>query len=425
MNLLFTVLQVALGIISANPERAAGNLCGYFPQDTLVSDAPKGYKPFYISHIARHGSRFLDENSADCFLAADTLAFYAGQGLLTDEGIALMKDLRMLKNLSEGHYGALTELGAREHRQICDRMVRHYPEVFSNPRRNKAEAFSTSSPRVVASMSSFVGELAEIAPGVEVAVCQTKWGGEDPQSQEVNGYSDRVNEDLTELTKLKSSQLRRVRKKIARKYDNFDSFAARIFKDPGLVPASTPKYIAKTSFKAFKTGRVTDPETMPSMGKYLSAGELYYMWTSSCIGWLRYINMPGYVSPLAILRGGGILERIIHDADEAIDAKSPMAATFRFSHDTYLLPLMGAIPLEGAAMECEDKYLLEHFQDFNFICPACNVQLVFYKNRKGSVLVKFLLNEKETLIHGLAPKTGCFYEWDSVKEFWAHRGIRS
>lgn len=55
-------------------------------------------------------------------------------------------------------------------------------------------------------------------------------------------------------------------------------------------------------------------------------------------------------------------------------------------------------------------------------CPACNVQLIFYRaDGKAPVLVKFLLNEKETLIHGLKPLTGCYYEWSKVKEFWANR----
>ena len=40
---------------------------------------------------------------------------------------------------------------------------------------------------------------------------------------------------------------------------------------------------------------------------------------------------------------------------------------------------------------------------------------------EGTFLVKFLLNEKETLIHGLKPLTGCYYEWSKVKEFWANR----
>ena len=29
--------------------------------------------------------------------------------------------------------------------------------------------------------------------------------------------------------------------------------------------------------------------------------------------------------------------------------------------------------------------------------------------------------KKGTLIHGLKPLTGCYYEWSKVKEFWANR----
>ena len=77
MRLVVLLLQVALSIFSKNPDLAAGNLCGYFPQDTLVSEAPGGYKPFYISHISRHGSRYLGESGMKYFQAIDTLGFYA------------------------------------------------------------------------------------------------------------------------------------------------------------------------------------------------------------------------------------------------------------------------------------------------------------------------------------------------------------
>jgi hypothetical protein len=44
---------------------------------------------------------------------------------------------------------------------------------------------------------------------------------------------------------------------------------------------------------------------------------------------------------------------------------------------------------------------------------------LFAGNKRNSqILVKFLLNEKETLIHGLEPHTGIYYDWSEVKEFW-------
>lgn len=419
MRFLVVLLQVALSIFSENPELAAGNFCGYFPQDTLVSAAPKGYKPFYISHISRHGSRYLGESGMKYFQVIDTLEVYAAKGVLTADGLSLLEDLKVMREMTSAHEGELTALGALEHRQICSRMVRHYPEVFSGGKRSHVEAFSTPSSRVMASMDSFLSELAARAPGLALDRHKTNWG-RDAKSQEVVGYNHLFTGDLKAQADKKDKELRRLGKAINGGDGDFHVFAERIFRDPSAIPASTVYYLARYSYKVFKTGRVTEPANMPGMGKYYTASELYALWVNNGIFWLKNVNMPGYVSPLATTRGFGIRDRIIKDADEAIASGSASAATLRFSHDTYLLPLMSVLRLEGANLECDEMEMLDRFQDFNFICPGCNVQLVFYRKKcRGPILVKFLLNEKETLLHGLQPKTGCFYDWDSVKRFWA------
>ena len=416
MTLLFTLLQLALSIFSENPELSAGNLCGYFPQDTLVSEAPKGYKPFYISHIARHGSRLIEKASSDCFHSIDSLALYAEKGMLTEDGLTLLEELRMMYQITDGHYGALTELGAREHKQICERMVRHYPEVFSNPKRTHIEAYSTNIPRVMDSRDSFLSELSKRAPELKVSTFLAN--SSKKASQEVKGYH--TSKEQEKEVKRQVKKLRKIGDDIRKDKDDYSAFASRIFLEPETIPASTLKSLSKLVFRVFKTGRLTYPATMPSMGKYFTADELYSMWVSSSISWLRCVNIRDYTSPYITTKGYGILDCIVKDADEAIKAKSSAAATLRFSHDVYLLPLMSALRLEGTVLECEDSELLERFQDFNFSCPACNVQLIFYRNWCGRILVKILRNEKETLIHGLAPKTGCYYDWKSVKQFWAY-----
>ena len=419
MRLLITILQVALGIFSKNPELSAGNLCGYFPQDTLVSEAPKGYKPFYISHISRHGSRYLGKSASKYFRAIDSLDVYAAKGMLTADGLSLREDLRIMYDMTKDHYGELTELGAMEHRQICSRMVRHYPEVFSDRKRSRAEAFSTGSSRVIASMNAFTSELASRSPNLEIKTFETDWG-DDIRSQEVIGCNNLIDDAMKEEVSKEYERLRQLAKAINGGEGDFHVFAERIFMEPKAIPDSIVYFLAKYSYKVLKTGRLTEPATMPSMGKYYTASELYALWVANGINWFRYLNLPGYASPMVTMRGYGILDRIVKDADKAIKPGSTAAATLRFSHDTYLLPLMAAIPLEGTVLDCDRTELMEKFQEFNYICPGCNVQLVFYRKDDGSpILVKFLLNEKETLIHGLAPRTACYYDWESVKQFWA------
>lgn len=48
---------------------------------------------------------------------------------------------------------------------------------------------------------------------------------------------------------------------------------------------------------------------------------------------------------------------------------------------------------------------------------ASNLQMVFYSNRKGNILVKLLYNEKETAIPALTPECGPYYSWSVLKDY--------
>ena len=47
-----------------------------------------------------------------------------------------------------------------------------------------------------------------------------------------------------------------------------------------------------------------------------------------------------------------------------------------------------------------------------------NLQLIFYKNPKGDVLVKILRNEKETVIPALKPWKGPYYRWKDLRDYF-------
>lgn len=419
-TLLSIILQVALGAIAQSPNLSAGSLCGYFPQDTVSTQPPKGYKPFYISLVARHGSRYLSRSDSLTFRVADTLAMMAGKGMLTADGLALMEDIQMIKSMTEGHIGELTLLGASEHRQICARMYRHYPEVFSNKSRLNLYAESTKVMRVQRSMEAFTDELKGRAPALAIDSSVKGWEDE-PANRGVVGYS--LNDEEKALVKKDERLFSGTASDLQRGY-GLQTFAGRIFADPESVDPSSLDFIANTSFLCLKTGCLTSPSTMPAMDKYFTAEELYYLWLPGSMYWAGYLNYPGYEYPRTRRHGGGMLEQIIEEADEAINPRSHTAATLKFSHDTYLMPLMTAVPFEGTVLDCPATDIAEQFQDYNFICPACNVQLVFYRRCCSKrILVKLLLNEKETLIHGLEPVTLCYYDWESVKRFWQSKWL--
>ena len=51
--------QASLEEIAATPGKAGGVYYAYPEPEILQTPAPNGYKPFYISHYGRHGSRYL------------------------------------------------------------------------------------------------------------------------------------------------------------------------------------------------------------------------------------------------------------------------------------------------------------------------------------------------------------------------------
>ena len=72
--------------LAENPELAS-LLFRPYPDQGIdkLSDAPKGYRPFYVSHYGRHGSRWLS-NKQEYNNVAGPLEKAAAAGALTPKG---------------------------------------------------------------------------------------------------------------------------------------------------------------------------------------------------------------------------------------------------------------------------------------------------------------------------------------------------
>ena len=46
---------------------------------------------------------------------------------------------------------------------------------------------------------------------------------------------------------------------------------------------------------------------------------------------------------------------------------------------------------------------------------CANLQMVFYENKAGDVLVRIMLNEKPAVIPGLPSVNGIFYHWSDIR----------
>ena len=118
-------------MIAGNPALVCNTACPYelALQTGPDTKAPKGYKPFYISHYGRHGSRSgWDRERYDRVISELSKAKEAG--ILAAAGDSLLQETMAAKQATNNMDGRLTIRGQREHREIAGRMYERFPEVF-------------------------------------------------------------------------------------------------------------------------------------------------------------------------------------------------------------------------------------------------------------------------------------------------------
>ena len=164
--ILSTSAQSVRDEIAADPRLSGSNHLAYpGPRQERLTPAPQGYRPFYISHYGRHGSRYLigpDEYA----VPVSVLARADSLGKLTELGRSVLGRARQLKAEATGRLGELTPLGAEQHRQIARRMYERFPEVFEGG--VTVDAKSTVVIRCILSMENELQELLRLNPKLRI-----------------------------------------------------------------------------------------------------------------------------------------------------------------------------------------------------------------------------------------------------------------
>lgn len=96
------------------------------PQQETLTDAPKGYKPFYISHYGRHGSRFQPSDERYQTVLEILESAYK-DGNLTPLGEDVLSRVHKLWIIARGNGGMLTKVGEQQHHDIAARMYERFP----------------------------------------------------------------------------------------------------------------------------------------------------------------------------------------------------------------------------------------------------------------------------------------------------------
>ena len=346
-----------------------------------LQSAPEGYKPFYISHYGRHGSRWVTNDNRYIWVNQH----FEDQKNLTPLGKSVKKRLDQVWKNAKGNGGKLTALGARQHRGIAKRMYQNFPLLFT------ADAHITAHSSVVgrcrSSMLAFLGEL--VTQGC---------------SQKIEAITDSADMAWIAYTSPEEKALEN-RTNVPQRISP-ERFIKSLFIDPSKVKEPVKLLLEINTIAS----DMQDVELGVSLYDIFTPEEMHAAYEKNNRGMTivhgDVIQNEGIPARCAI----SLWQRIENDADAAI-ARGGVGADLRFGHDSNLyrlLTLMG-IELRG-----------EEYNYMDEILPmAANLQMVFYRGEKlevsgernDEVLVQLLLNEKSI----------GFMSWKELKQQVADR----
>ena len=383
----------------ATVERTASVYHSY--EFTTVADtpAPSEFTPFYIAHYGRHGSRRLTGTfAAD---ALEVLEKAEKDGRLTDEGKALLADVRKIADAHAGMVGQLTERGAEEHRKLARRMFERFPEVFANARRVRCQ--SSIYPRVLISQANFTMALKDAAP--------------------LLSFDFVTGDKFQDL--LNGPQLSRDEVNADAKIRDAVNVVARGIVDPSpLTKRCFASDFATGDSLKFVRDLFVCASICQCMSRELAGLDIYCYFHADEIDALsRALAVEDYAAFANSqefgdiqLRGSRNLARdFAIRAEEAI-ADGSIAADLRFGHDSGLWPFVGLLGLEGPGDRVPFAESWQKCPAWKWMPMASNIQMVFDRNDVGEVLVKILYNEREMRIKGHEPVVDSFYRWQIVRE---------
>ena len=384
--------------VMADVERAGGVHRMYPTDQPRPTAAPKGYKPFYVSHLGRHGARFALGHS----VYEDILAVWENareKGWLTPEGEQFYKEYVSIYPLLAKREGQLTLKGQAQHRFIADQLYRNYPAVFKW--KTHAVATSTLVHRVIASMYSFLGEAAALDKDFTYEADYGYPYQTYLLPDTIDSKADREGEALTKYRHLRDS-LVDSRTILARWFNHADQLV------------ENPTGFVFDMHTVVSTLDNVDFPVPAHLYSLFTAQERYTLWR---VANYREYQLMGRSPDTenARVRVMQVLYQDFIDKAEA-DWADGVQLRLRFSHDSCLMPFLSLLGVNGMDARVEDPLEVEKVWRNYHVPMACNLQLVFFRSKRNpDILFQLLLNGREATLPLPMAAPGSFYRWEDFK----------
>lgn len=401
---------MAMAQASAREEIAANHfLCGSnhldydnYPATATLTKTPKGYEPYYMSHYGRHGSRWL-LGDGEYMESIEILRKAKAQGKITNKGNEVLAQLEKFYPCTINRLGDLTTVGERQHHGIGRRMAQHFPEIFKK-KGVKIDARSTVVIRCILSME---GECEELAAANPTAVFHND------VSESLQYY---LNAPWPKAVREQNRNRGRHLDPLREKWTHPERLMSVLFNDPQWVADSLRAGSFMRHFFNLASN-MQSHEGAPDLLKLFTTDELYDQWRIRNVDWyLGYGAAPqtGSIMPFS---QSNLLKNIIQTADTVTQVQ----ATLRFGHEVCVMPLACLLELGSCGAKVENLEELDRvWRNYNIFPMACNVQLIFYRPKKGKngdILVKALLNEREQTLP-VQTDSYPYYRWADLRAYY-------
>ena len=398
----------------ANPDFNGGVYLAYPVTESANTPAPKGFKPFYISHYGRHGSRYLISD-ADYTSTMAILDSARQAGKLTPLGLSVAARIDTVWLEAQGRGGELSPLGARQHRAIAKRMYNAYPQVFDNKVKDvkgleelyaqtpELSATSTTVMRCAHSMFAFIEGLKEINPELVIP----------RESGQRTMYY--MNYHTPESNKLHDAGgvTREVNHNFKAEKTHPERMMKALFNDPEYVKmrVNPEDLMWKLYWVAIDMQNMESPIRFYDI---FTPEELFDLWQ------LFYFNFYSRNSSFPPANGAftanakNLVRNIAETADKYV-SEGKRGATLRFGHDGNIVPLTALLQLEGCYSDVTDPdSLYKDYTDFRISPMGSNFQMILFRDKDGKILAKFMQNERE--VHIPVPTDNFpFYDWETAR----------
>ena len=383
-------------MLAAHPEYLDGTdyLC---PTGKTVSTAPpEGYKAFYISHFGRHGSRYAWQSGLYDYLYG-LFSDAALNDNLTAVGKEFWERYKALYPDVRHCTGSLTARGWRQEEELGELMFSSFPEVF--PDGASVTARTSPEPRCIMSMSSFCLGLKGCRPSIDIRGRQSGLDLPIVCPSDKNNRFKVTPEPTTGLPFAETS------KEYTARTVDCGAILGRLFKDPAAAVEKDREWYT-VNYLSFLVKGMQGLDTDLDFSFIFTGDERVALWKADCVSFYcsawknRFKSQP-------------ILDDIAAYARRRMDGGFREGADLRFSHDSYFLPILMLLDVNGFGTTVTSADEVPSYCQLQEVPMGANLQFVFYRPEETGkpVLFKLLLNGREARI-GMPTGIWPYYEWE-------------